>query len=149
MAQPENRRRGARFSLQSLRVLKEAVKDDGLAYFRRSIDLPMVLAFLEAFDHLGWFPPIDEEKRRTLAAHDVIMHQAGNEACYYEFVSKGARGEREPWLSIFFHADGRSQIRICSVERTLRVSRRRDFYQTRVSLRVQRLERWLKRRKEN
>jgi hypothetical protein len=76
----------------------------------------MLLAFLDRFDRLGWFPPMDLEKRRVLAAHDVIMHVVREDLCFYEFCWKGARGERDPWLCIFFHVAAGAQIRICAVE---------------------------------
>jgi hypothetical protein len=100
-----------RFSAKSLRILNEATSDVGFTSLRADRDLPMLLAFLERFDALGWLPPVDLEKRRVLAAHDVIMHVVREDLCFYEFVSKGARGERHPWLCIFFHVDAAATVR--------------------------------------
>lgn len=111
-----------RFVDSKVRVLKEATADAGLAQFSATRDLPMLLAFLDQFDRLGWLPPVDMEKRRLLAAHDVIMHVVCEDLFFYEFCSKGARGERDPWLSIFFHVGADSSVRICGVELTENVS---------------------------
>lgn len=139
----------ARFSDSKVRVAKEATADDGFAQLSATRDLPMLLAFLDQFDRLGWLPPVDMEKRRLLAAHDVIMHLAGNDLFFYEFCSKGARGERDPWLSIFFHVGADSIVRICGVELTERLARRRDFYVNRVRERVALLDSRLRSRKES
>jgi hypothetical protein len=64
-----------RFRLSSVRVLNEASADEAIRLLRPSRDVAMMLAFLDRFDHLGWLPPIDEEKGKLLAAHDVIMHR--------------------------------------------------------------------------
>src|SRR5687768_8474733 len=136
-----------RFSDKSLRILKEAADDAGFAHLRADRDLPMLLAFLERFDALGWLPPIDLEKRRLLAAHDVIMHVVREDLCFYEFVSKGARGERQPWLSIFFHVDTAAAVRLCGVELTKQVASRRAVVVERMRMRVEVLDNWLKRSK--
>ncbi len=125
MSEGGSQSRKSRFTQRSLRILKEAAVDAGLAHLRSDRDLPMLLAFLERFDRLGWIPPVDLEKRRILAAHDVIMHVVRDDLCFYEFCSKGARGEREPWLTIFFHVDADSLVRICGVELTKNLGRRR------------------------
>ncbi|MGB7159817.1 MAG: hypothetical protein WBD40_17250 [Tepidisphaeraceae bacterium] len=132
-----------RFSRESLRIIKDAVQDDGYKNLRPALDLPMLFAFLERFDHLGWIPPVDAEKRRLLAVHDVIMHEVHDDLCFYEFCSKGARGEREPWLTIFFHVASSSRIRIVGLERTQQLARGREFYLQRVRERVKSLSRRL------
>src|SRR5437016_1498365 len=119
--QPIHRR--SRFTADSFRLMHEAKEDSGHPFFQPGRDLPMLLAFLERFNQLGWFPPIDAEKRRLLAAHDVIMHVIRDDLCFYEFCSKGARGERDPWLSIFFHVDMDSTIRVCALQPTGRLGR--------------------------
>jgi hypothetical protein len=137
-----------RLSKESLRIMKEARLDSGHALLRPALDLQMLLAFLERFDRLGWFPPIDLEKRRVLAANEVTMHVVREDLCFYEFCSKGARGERSPWLTIFFHVDARSNVRICGVEPTPLVNRQRSGVLDRIRMRVEKIDRALKRRKE-
>ena len=78
-----------RFTNKKVRILKEATADDGFAQFSTTRDLPMLLAFLDQFDRLGWLPPVDAEKREILAAHDVIMHEVRDDLCFYEFCSRG------------------------------------------------------------
>jgi len=138
-----------KFSAKPIKVLKEATEDAGYRYLRAGRDLPMLLAFLERFDHLGWFPPLDLEKQRLLAAHDVIMHAITQDLCFYEFLSRGARDEREPWLEIFFHVDEEGQIRICGIEDSRQLARRRSFYLDRIHVRVTRLHDWLEHHKES
>ena len=137
-----------RFDNRSLRILKEAMRDAGYALLRPRHDLDMLLTFLERFDRLGWFPPVDLEKRRVLAAHDVIIHVIRGEDCFYEFCSKGARGERRPWLSIFFHVARDARVRICGIERTDWLQRHRNLVLERTRLRVEILSEWLNRREE-
>jgi hypothetical protein len=119
------------------------MEDDGYTELRPARDLPMLFAFLERFDRLGSFPPADAEKRRLLAAHDVIMHEVRDDLCFYEFTSKGARGERNPWLTIFFHVAVSSRVRIVGLERTQQLARDRAFYVQRVRDRVKVLDRRL------
>jgi len=139
---------GGRFSLKSITILKDALQDDGLSYLKPGRDLPMLLAFLERFDQLGWLPPVDPEKQRILAAHDVTMHTISDRLCFYEFCSKGGRGERDPWLSVFFHVAANAKIRICGLERTLDVQRRRRSIMHNIHARVERLDKWLTRHRE-
>lgn len=129
-------------------MLKEATQDAGYAYLEPDRDLPTLLVFLQQFDRLGWFPPVTLEKQRLLAAHDVTMHFVRDDLCFYEFCSKGARGERDPWLSIFFHVASDSRIRICGVIPTRRLDRRRSQFVERVEARVKELSRWIKLREE-
>ena len=110
----------------------------------------MLVSFLERFDQLGWIPPIDSEKRRLLAAHDVIIHVVKDDLCLYEFCAKGARGERNPWITIFFHVDPADrQVRICGVELTRFVERHRTLVLDRMRNRIESLYRALKRRRSN
>jgi hypothetical protein len=134
-----------RFDKKRVRILKEAMADKGLAHLSTTRNLPMLFAFLDQFDRLGWLPPPDPQKREILAAHDVIMHDIRDDLCFYEFCSKGARGEREPWLTIFFHVDADSSVRICGLEQTQRLARHRDFFLNRVRSRVITLDEDLRR----
>ena len=134
-----------RFSQQNVRVMKEATTDQAYPQFSATRDLPMLLAFLEQFDRLGWLPPLDAEKQRILAAHDVIIHLVRDDLSFYEFCSKGARGERDPWISIFFHVGLDATVRICGVERTEMLAGRRAAALSRMRLRVDVLDRWLRR----
>jgi hypothetical protein len=136
------------FRIESFRLMIEAAQDAGLKYLRRHRDLQMLLTFLERFDRLGWLPPADPEKRRLLEAHGVTMHVVSGDLCFYEFVSKGARGERDPWLTIFFHMGVDGQLRICGVERTDDVERRRRGIVENIEARVERLDERLRKRKE-
>jgi hypothetical protein len=133
------------FKNRPVRILKQASTDAGMRYFRPASDLRMLLTFLERFEHLGWFPPIDLEKRRLLAAHDVIMHVVRGDLCFYEFCSKGARGERQPWLSVFFHVDAHSTVRICGIvpvgDRMQHRQKTLDIIRLRVEMVQDRLER--------
>jgi hypothetical protein len=129
---------------KSLHVLNEATRDAGYELLRPGRDLPMLLAFLERFDRLGWLPPTDVEKRRLLAAHDVIMYAVRDDLSFYEFRSKGGRGERDPWLTIFFHVAADSRVRICGIELTKQVNRRRAIVIERMRMRVEVLDEWLK-----
>jgi hypothetical protein len=92
--------------------------------------------------------PIDEEKRRILATHDVMMYPIREDLCVYEFCSKGGRGERDPWLSVFFHASPDRKLRICGVELTETVWRHRTTIVESMVARVIVLDKWLKRHKE-
>ena len=131
-----------------LRVLKAATIDAAFPLLRPSADLPMLLAFVERFDRLGWLPPVDEQKRKLLEAHDVQMHVVRDKLCFYEFCSKGFRGERDPWLSIFFHVDDAKRVRICGVSRTDAPATQRREILRQVARRVQELDEWLSRRRE-
>jgi hypothetical protein len=122
--------------------------DAGFRHFRPEFDLPMLLTFLDRFEHLGWFPPVDLEKARLLAVHDVIMHVVREEICFFEFCSKGGRGERQPWLSIFFHVSADSTLRICGIELSDQVARRRKKVLDKMKLRVDVLNDWLERQSE-
>lgn len=139
--------RKPRFAPAALRMLKEATLDDGYVLYRSS-DRSMLFAFLERFDQLGWFPPTDLEKRRLLASHDVIMHVVRDDLCFHEFRSKGARGERQPWLTIFFHVDAGRTVRLCGFEASSFVERHRGVVTERIRMRVEVLGRALDRRKE-
>lgn len=132
----------------SLRILKAATADTGFPFLQPSSDLTMLLAFVERFDRLGWLPPLDEQKLKLLAAHDVQMHVVHETLCFYEFCSKGARGERDPWLSIFFHVDQKKRVRICGVEPTASIAVHRQTVVGRMARRVNDLSQWLKRRKD-
>ena len=136
------------FRIESFRLMSEASQDAGLRNLQRHRDLQMLLTFLERFDRLGWLPPADPEKRRLLEVHDVRMHVVRDDLCFYEFVSKGARGERDPWLTIFFHMSMDRQLRICGVETTGDVQRRRRGIVENIEARVERLDARLRRRKE-
>ena len=101
----------------------------------------MLLSFLDRFDGLGWIPPVTEEKRRALADFGVIIHVVDADILFYEFCSKGARGERQPWLTLFFHVSSASKrVRICGVEKTQLLERRRKLILQNMSIRVQRLD---------
>jgi hypothetical protein len=136
------------FGRSSLRILKEATVDNGYKSLRPTRDLAMLLTFIERFDRLGWFPPTDLEKRRLLAAHDVMMHVVRDDLCFYEFCSKGGRGERDPWLTIFFHVDAAACVRICGLERTEELARHREFYLSRIETRVKILTRHMQHKRE-
>jgi hypothetical protein len=140
MAAERDNDRGRRFPWAKVRILKAAELDEGYPYLRREADLPMLLAFVERFDRLGWLPPIDAEKRHLLAAHDVIMHVVREGLCFYEFCSKGARGERDPWLTLFFHVDARRQLRLCGVELTAFVRRHEPIVLRKMRMRVEQLD---------
>jgi hypothetical protein len=137
------------FTYSRVRILNYASADPDFRLLRPSHDLRMLVAFLDRFDRLGWIPPLTIEKRELLAAHDVIMHHAPLEGfCFYEFCSKGARNDREPWISIFFHVDANKIVRICGVMRTDTVRRRHLLFTQAVRVRVQQLVDWLRERQE-
>ena len=140
MANPQQRR-------FTVRVLKQAEVDPAFKDLRHS-DLQMLLAFAERFDALGWLPPMDEEKRRILAIHDVMMYPIRDDLSVYEFRSKGGRGERDPWLSIFFHVASDRTLRICGIELMDKVSRHRTTIVESMVARAIVLDKWLKRNKE-
>jgi len=148
MADPKPKPGRGRFGTSSFRILKDVRDDLGYPHFDAGEDLAMLVAFLERFDRLGWFPPIDLEKQRLLATHDVIMHVIDKDLCFYEFCSKGGRGERDPWLSTFFHVDANATIRICGLVPTARLSKKREFFLEFMRVRVKRLGRSIARRKE-
>src|SRR3712207_697972 len=123
MGESAGRSSRGRFSISSIRALKVAVADDAYNELQPATDLQMLVSFLERFDALGWIPPLTMEKQILLAAHDVTMHQVRQDLLFYEFCSKGGRGERDPWISIFFHVASDRQVRICGVELTAFVER--------------------------
>jgi len=146
MTNPPRKRR---FSLDALRILNDARADPAYPMLSAKTDGQMLLAFLERFDALGWIPPLSQEMRRVLSQFGVIMHLVSDNLCFYEFCSKGARGERDPWLTIFFHVDDATgSVRICGVQTTGQVERRRELILASIAIRVQRLDRWLKRRRK-
>ena len=134
------------FALSNVRILKVAELDDGARLLNRESDLGMLCAFLERFDQLGWLPPLNDEKRKLLAANDVIIHVVGSSVSFYEFCSKGARGERKPWLSVFFHVDAERIVRICGLETVHCVRRHHAIIIDRIHQRVQMLRASLERR---
>jgi hypothetical protein len=138
-----------RFTLESFRLLELAAQDPALAELHTRTDLQMLLSFIERFDKLGWIPPFTEEHQQLLAASGVTVHQIHPSLRYYEFCSKGARGEREPWITIFFHIDEfERRIRICGVEFTRLFERARDVTYERIAKRIQLLDWKLKRRRK-
>jgi hypothetical protein len=63
----------------------------------------MLIAFLSQFDRLGLLPPFTALQRQLLQTFGVIVHLIAPKVAFYEFCSQGARGERDPWLVLFFH----------------------------------------------
>ena len=133
------------FTRHKVRILKLAMTDTAYALLDHRADIDMLLAFLDRFDHLGWLPPIDNQKRKLLAANDVSFHVFGKNRCYYEFCSRGARGERRPWLSIFFHVDRNRIVRIIGIVRAQELERRPSLQLEIMRIRVIKLEDWLQR----
>ena len=135
--------------LSCVKILKRAeLEDPAFALLRPKADLAMLLAFLQRFDRLGWFPPLDGEKRALLAANDVIIHRVSPDVCFYEFCSKGARGERDPWLTLLFHVDTQACVRICGVVPASFARDHRPAVVKKVGERVRELEKWLRRRRK-
>jgi hypothetical protein len=144
MPDPRPHSRKRRFTPDSLRILKVAKTDAGYQHFHARTDLQMLMAFLDRFDRLGWFPPVTDEKRRLLAAYDLTVHVVREEICFYEFCSRGARGERDPWVTVFFHVnDSDGMVRICGIALTQFVERRRALVLEAMRQRVEMLDRWL------
>jgi hypothetical protein len=136
-----------KFTIDSVRILKLAREDAAIKELHASSDLRMLLSFLDRFDRLGWIPPSDPEKQQLLAANDVTMHRVSDTVWFYEFCSKGARGERDPWISIFFHIHLPDWcVRICGVEYFSTNRGTRSSLLRRVRRRVETLDRLLLRK---
>jgi hypothetical protein len=131
----------------TLRILIWAEADSARPLMYSRTDLGMLAAFLDGFDKLGWIPPADDEMRQIREGHDIIMHRDGR-LCFSEFCSKGGRGERDPWITIFFHLDHcRRQVRICGVEETRLYERRQTLVLGKIRYRVQALNERLQARR--
>ena len=105
----------------------------------------MLISFLERFEKLGWMPPTNERHVHQLSMNEIKMHLIHESLYFYEYCSRGARGERDPWLTIFFHVDHfRRRIRICGVEFTVFFERARALTLERIANRVKLLEWHLK-----
>lgn len=131
------------------RLIELAQQDPALPQLHTRTDLQMLLAFVERFDRLGWLPPVTQDQMDLLNACGVTVHPVPPSSRYFEFCSKGARGERNPWITIFFHIDEfERRIRICGVEFTNLVGKARALTHERVANRVELLERRLQRRRE-
>jgi hypothetical protein len=128
-------------SLGNIRRLRSSDDDRAIRHFRPKEDCALLLSFIERLQSLNRLPPSNPKTQQLLKEYGVQSHATGRDSWFYEFVFQGARGERSPWLIVFFHIEPlRNVVRLCGFfEYGLRPKSRKRVIEL-ISARVNELE---------